>query len=95
MSMTTLNDLGESLAQRRKDLGKTQAALAHETGLRQEEVSRLENAHLSGLTVAKLLRVARALELEISLTPLSGVRPTLETLLVERRSGANTGPGKP
>ena len=95
MSMTTLADLGESLAQRRKDLGKTQAALAHETGLRQEEVSRLENAHLSGLTVTKLLRVARARELDITLTPLSGVRPTLETLLAERQSGANTGPGKP
>jgi transcriptional regulator with XRE-family HTH domain len=93
--MTTLADLGEAFAQRRKSLGKTQAALAHETGLRQEEVSRLENSRLSGLTVAKLLRVARALELEVRLTPRTGVRPTLETLLVERRNGVNTGPGKP
>jgi HTH-type transcriptional regulator / antitoxin HipB len=93
--MTTLADLGEALAQRRKDLGKTQTALAHEIGLRQEELSRLENAHLSGFTVAKLLRVARALGLEVSLTPRTGVRPTLETLLVERRNGVNTGPGKP
>lgn len=93
--MATLDDLGDTLAQRRKSLGKTQAALAHETGLRQEEVSRLENARLSGLTVAKLMRVAHALDLELSLTPRSGVRPTLETLLAERRSGANTGPGKP
>jgi transcriptional regulator with XRE-family HTH domain len=93
--MSTLADLGEVLAQRRKNLGKTQAALALEAGLRQEELSRLENARLSGLTVAKLLRVAGALELEVSLVPRTGVRPTLETLLVERRSGANTGPGKP
>jgi len=93
--VTTLAELGEVLAQRRKSLGKTQAALAHEAGLRQEELSRLENAHLSGLTVAKLLRVARALELEVSLAPRTGIRPTLETLLVERRSGVNTGPGKP
>jgi transcriptional regulator with XRE-family HTH domain len=93
--MATLADLGATLAQRRKDLRKTQAALAHEAGLRQEELSRLENAHLSGLTVAKLLRVAHALELEVTLAPRTGVRPTLETLLIERRSGANTGPDKP
>jgi HTH-type transcriptional regulator / antitoxin HipB len=93
--MTTLANLGEVLAKRRKELGKTQAALAREAGLRQEEVSRFENARLSGFTVGKLLRVARALELELGLAPRGNVRPTLETLLAERRSGANTGPGKP
>lgn len=95
MSTLTLNDLGEMLAKRRKELGKTQSALARETGLRQEEVSRLENARLSDFTVGKLLRVARALNLELSFGPKGTHRPNLETLLVERRSGANTGPGKP
>jgi HTH-type transcriptional regulator / antitoxin HipB len=93
--MTTLADLGKTLARRRRELGKTQATLAGETGLRQEEVSRLENARLSDFTVGKLLRVARALDLELSLGPGRPARPTLETLLAERRSGANTGPGKP
>ena len=92
--MTTLTDLGQMLARRRKELGKTQVTVAHETGLRQEEVSRLENARLSDFTVGKLLRLARALDLELSLRPRGTLRPTLETLLVERRSGANTGPGK-
>lgn len=95
MSTVTLNDVGETLAKRRKELGKTQATVARETGLRQEEVSRLENARLPDFTVGKLLRVARALSLELTLGPGGTHRPNLETLLVERRSGANTGPGKP
>lgn len=94
MSTTTLSDLGDMLAKRRKALGKTQATLARETGLRQEELSRLENARLSDFTVGKLLRVVRGLNLELSLGPRGTRRPDLETLLVERRSGANTGPGK-
>lgn len=93
--MTTLADLGALLSRRRRDLGKTQAALARETGLRQEEVSRLENARLPDVTLGKLLRVARALDLQLSLAPGGAIRPTLETLLAERRNGANTGPGKP
>ena len=92
--MMTLYELGETLSQRRKSLRKTQAQVAHEAGLRQEEVSRLENARLSDFTVGKLLKVARALNLEVVLKPAEPAKPTLETLLVERRTGANTGPGE-
>lgn len=93
--MTTLRELGEALFQRRKALRKTQAQVAREAGLRQEEVSRLETAKLPDFTVGKLLKVARALNLEVTIRPQEAAKPTLETLLMERRAGANTGPGEP
>lgn len=92
--MTTFHELGEALLQRRKALRKTQAQLAHEAGLRQEEVSRLENARLPDFTVGKLLRLAHALNLEVTMKPRETTKPTLETVLAERRAGSNTGPGK-
>ena len=91
--MTTFHELGEALGQRRKALKKTQAQVAEEAGLRQEEVSRLENARLPDFTVGKLLKVARALNLEVTVRPRETARPTLETLLAEHRAGTNTGPG--
>jgi transcriptional regulator with XRE-family HTH domain len=90
--MKTLADLGGELKTRRVELGKTQTVLGAAAGLRQELLSRLEHGRLADLTVTKLLRVAHALGLEVTLTPLAARRPTLETLLVERRQGANTGP---
>lgn len=90
---TPFHELGETLAERRRTLGKTQAQVAHEAGLRQEEVSRLENAKLPDFTVGKLLKLARALSLEVTVRPRETVRPTLETVLMEHRAGANTGPG--
>lgn len=67
--MTTLQKLGEVFVQRRKALGKTQAQVAREAGLRQEEVSRLENARLPDFTVGKLLKLVHALNLELTLRP--------------------------
>lgn len=67
--MTTFQKWGETFAQRRKVLRKTQAQVAREAGLRQEEVSRLENAKLPDFTVGKLLKLAQALNLEVTLRP--------------------------
>lgn len=91
-SATTVVALGKQLQARRKALKKTQAEIGAETGLRQEVLSRLERGRLADFSVSKLLRLVQALDLEITLTP-SGIRqPTLETLLAERQTGANTGP---
>jgi HTH-type transcriptional regulator / antitoxin HipB len=90
--MKTVVDLGAELAARREELGRTQSDLGAETGLRQEVLSRLERGRLSDVSVSKLLRVAHALGLELTLAPLKRELPTLETLLVERKHGANTGP---
>jgi HTH-type transcriptional regulator / antitoxin HipB len=91
--MNTVVNLGAELAARREDLGRTQSDLGAETGLRQEVISRLERGRLSDVSVSKLLRLAHALGLELALVPLKRERPTLETLLTERKQGANTGPG--
>ncbi|MHB1528327.1 MAG: XRE family transcriptional regulator [Acidiferrobacteraceae bacterium] len=90
--MKTVVDLGAELAARREALGRTQSDLGAETALRQEVLSRLERGRLSDVSVSKLLRVAHALGLELALVPLNRERPTLETLLTERKQGANTGP---
>jgi len=90
--MNTLLDLGAELAKRRESLGRTQSDLGVETALRQEVLSRLERGRLSDVSVSKLLRVAHALGLELTLVPLKRERPTLETLLTERKQGVNTGP---
>lgn len=90
--MKTIVDLGAELAARREELGRTQSDLGAETALRQEVLSRLERGRLSDVSVSKLLRVAHALGLELALVPLKRERPTLETLLTERKQGTNTGP---
>jgi transcriptional regulator with XRE-family HTH domain len=90
--MTTVVDLGEMLAHRRKALKMTQTQVGREAGLRQEVVSRLENGQQTDFSVSKLLRLAAVLNLALTLTPSVSSRPTLETLLVERKAGANTGP---
>lgn len=67
--MTTVHKLAEIFVERRKVLRKTQAQVALEAGLRQEEVSRLENAKVPDFTVSKLLKLAQALNLEVTLRP--------------------------
>lgn len=90
--MKTVADLGVELAGRREELGRTQRDLGAEVALRQEVLSRLERGRLSDVSVSKLLRVAHALGLELALVPLERERPTLETLLTERKQGRNVGP---
>ncbi len=90
--MKTLPELGALLAARRKALGKTQSEVGRLAGLRQEELSRLESGQLVGFTAGRLLRLAHVLGLEVSLQPQISKSHTLEVLLDEVRSGANTGP---
>ena len=90
--MRTMADLGAALKARRQELKKSQVQLGTESGFRQDVLSRLEHGRLTDFSVGKLLRLAHALGLEVTLTPLSRSRPTLDTLLDERRQGTNTGP---
>ncbi len=90
--MKTMADLGAELKARRQELNKSQAELGVESGFRQDVLSRLEHARLTDFSVGKLLRLAHALGLEVTLTPLTRRRPTLDTLLDERKQGLNTGP---
>ena len=90
--MKTVADLGLELQALRKASGKPQRELAAETLTRQEALSRLERGRSADFSVAKLLRLAQALGVEVVLVPSTSVRPTLESVLSERRQGANVGP---
>ena len=90
--MKTTADLGAELKARRRELKKSQGQLGVESGFRQEVLSRFEHGRLTDFSVGKLLRLAHALGLEVTLTPLNRSRPTLDTLLDERTRGVNTGP---
>lgn len=90
--MKTVVDLGTELKARRQEIKMSQTALGRESELRQEVLSRLEHGRLADFSVGKLLRLAHALGLEVTLTPLVRRRPTLEVLLSEVKQGANTGP---
>jgi transcriptional regulator with XRE-family HTH domain len=90
--MKTLADVGHELAMRREELGRTQAELGAETALRQDTLSKLEHGRLSAVSLAKVMRVAHSLGLELAFVPLKRELPTLDTLLAERKQGANTGP---
>lgn len=89
--MKTLADLGAELQSLRKQAGKNQGEIAVAAGIRQEALSRVERGRSADFSVAKLLRLAHALSLELAIVP-SVQRPTLDTVLAERRAGANVGP---
>lgn len=90
--MKTVADLGLELQALRKASGKPQRELAAETLMRQEALSRVERGRNADFSVAKLLRLAQALGVEVVLVPSTGARPTLESVLSERKQGANVGP---
>lgn len=91
--MRTLPEVGTLLAERRRRLGKTQREVGQLAGLRQEQVSRLEQGRLPDFSASKLLRLANALGLTLSLRPADAASPTLTDVLEEVRSGQNRGPG--
>jgi transcriptional regulator with XRE-family HTH domain len=61
--------LGEIIRQRRTELGYTQEALAERIsdGLRQADISRLENDHVTLPRRARLEKIAKALDLPVGL----------------------------
>lgn len=89
--MKTLVDVGAELQALRKSAGKKQGELAVMAGMRQEALSRVERGRSADFSVAKLLRLAHALGLELAIVP-AVRRPDLDTVLEERRAGANVGP---
>lgn len=87
----TLPDVGQRLRALRKQAGKTQAELAQAVGMRQEALSRLESGHSADFSVSKLLRLLQALDVQMDFVTATR-RPTLTSLLDERRQNANVGP---
>jgi len=89
--METLPDVGSRFRELRKKAGKTQTEVAEAVGMRQEAVSRFESGRATDFSLAKLLRLLQVLDLQLDFVS-STRRPTLTSVLDERRRNANVGP---
>ena len=69
----------------------TQEQVAAAAGMSQEAVSRFERGRGNDFSVAKLLRLAQVLGYDVALVSARN-RPTLNDVLRETRTSANTGP---
>lgn len=83
--MLSLSLLGESIADRRKELGLTQSQLAQKARVGLSTLDALENARLGELGYSKITNILTALGLELRLQEISRRRPTLEELMEEGR----------
>jgi transcriptional regulator with XRE-family HTH domain len=84
--MQTLQELGASVAERRRALGLQQGEVAARTGLSQASLSRFERGKVAEFGSRKLLSVLAVLGLELSLAEI-GAAGSLDELRRER-SGA-------
>ena len=91
LSMDTLPDVGNRFRQLRKQAGKTQSEVAGAVGMRQEALSRFESGRGTDFSLTKLLRLLQVLDVELDFVSATR-RPTLLSVLEERRHNANVGP---
>jgi transcriptional regulator with XRE-family HTH domain len=83
--MLDLISIGQEIAEHRKKLKLSQAALAAKTGISRATLEALENGRAGELGFSKLSKLLRALGLELKLQAASSRRPTLDELLNEDR----------
>lgn len=81
--MQTLQELGQTLAGRRKALGLKQGFVAEQSGLSQALLSRLERGQLTEFGTRKLLALLAVLDMELAFTEI-GTTGTLDELRRER-----------
>ena len=81
--MLLLIDIGEQIAQRRKDVGLTQAELAKRARVSRSTLDALENGRMGELGYTKVNNVLVALGLELTVQAAVSRRPTLDDLMVE------------
>lgn len=81
--MLTLGLIGEQIANRRKSLGMSQAALARQAGVGHSTLDALENGRLGELGLSKIARLLSALGLELTLQETRAHRPTVDDLMRE------------
>lgn len=84
--MLTLPDLGSQIADRRKELGLSQAALARKASISRATLDALENGRSGETGFTKITRILSALGLELKTHAASARRPTLEDLISEDRN---------
>ena len=83
--MLDLDFIGAQIAERRKKLKLSQAALGRKAGVSRATIDALENGRAGELGFAKLTKLLAALGLELNLQTASSQRPTLDELLEEHR----------
>ena len=83
--MLDLFSIGGKIAERRKTLRLSQAALARKAGVSRATLDALENGRAGELGFSKVTRLLAALGLELSLQTASTQRPTLDELMQEDR----------
>jgi transcriptional regulator with XRE-family HTH domain len=83
--MLMLSSIGEQIAERRRTLGVSQAALAKQAKVGHSTLDALENGRLGELGLSKIIRLLSALGLELKIQEAAARRPTLEDLMDEDR----------
>lgn len=91
LKMETLPDAGNRFRQLRKNACMTQSEVAAAVGMRQEAISRFENGRGTDFSLTKLLRLLQVLDMGLDFVSVTR-RPTLSSVLEERRNNANVGP---
>ena len=83
--MLDLISLGKQIAESRKTLKLSQAALSIKAGISRATLDALENGRAGEMGFSKLTKLLAALGLELKLQAASLRRPTLDELLQEER----------
>lgn len=83
--MQTLAEVGQALQQARLQKRLTQVELARRSGVSRVTLSRMETAAKSDMSLAALLRLARALGYELRLVERGHQRTLLDVLAEQRR----------
>ena len=83
--MQTLHEVGQAVAERRKQLGLRQSDLAARSGIPAENISRLERGHLPEFGARKLLALLAVLGMELAFVE-EGQGGNLDELSRERGS---------
>lgn len=89
--MKTLQELGEAVAQKRRELGLRQAAVAAQAGVTAESLSRFERGRSAEFGSRKLLAVLAVLSMELDFTA-AGQAGTLDELRRERNRAGTQRP---
>ena len=81
--MLDLISIGNRIAERRKTLKLSQAALSRKAGVSRATLDALENGRAGELGFSKVTKLLAALGLELTLQTASSHRPTLDELMQE------------
>ncbi len=74
-----IEDIGRVLKEARKQKGLSQRALSEQSGVRQYQISKIENGAVD-LRISSLIELARALDLDLKLVPRKAI-PAVDSIV--------------